>query len=189
MHRTNSPDGSDASIEHQIVAKGKTAARVRPTDLDDAIREIQFHVFTGSQLTVCVLTLQNGFTVTGESACASPENFDVDIGRNIAFDNAKQKIWPLLGYVLKQKLHERGPAPARMAEFERFEGTKRLAAMPMTLGAYNQYRGWAIPANEDPNKPGYIVEYEDGGDANDARHVGYISWSPKDVFERSYQRI
>ena len=57
-------------------------------------------------LTFCVLTLQNGFTVTGESACASPENFDAEIGRKIARDNAVQKIWPLMGYELKQRLHE-----------------------------------------------------------------------------------
>lgn len=55
-------------------------------------------------LTFCVLVLKNGFTVTGESACASPENFDVQIGRAIARENAVQKIWPLLGYELRTKL-------------------------------------------------------------------------------------
>ena len=55
-------------------------------------------------LTFCVLVLRNGFSVTGESACASPENFDAEIGRNIARQNAVQKIWPLLGYELKTKL-------------------------------------------------------------------------------------
>lgn len=55
-------------------------------------------------LTLCVIVLNNGFTVTGESACASPENFDRDVGRQIARQNAEQKIWPLMGYVLKQKL-------------------------------------------------------------------------------------
>lgn len=55
-------------------------------------------------LTFCVLVLRNGFTVTGESACASPENFDPQIGRDIAFKNAREKIWPLEGYLLKQRL-------------------------------------------------------------------------------------
>ena len=55
-------------------------------------------------LTFCVLVLRNGFTVTGESACASPENFNAEIGRKIAYENAKQKIWPLEGYVLRNKL-------------------------------------------------------------------------------------
>jgi len=55
-------------------------------------------------LTFCVLVLKNGFTVTGESACASPENFDAEIGRKIARQNAVDKIWPLMGYALKEKL-------------------------------------------------------------------------------------
>ena len=57
------------------------------------------------RLTFCVLVLKNGFTVTGESACASPENFNAEIGRRVARDNAVQKLWPLMGYALKQDLH------------------------------------------------------------------------------------
>jgi hypothetical protein len=59
-----------------------------------------------SLLTFCVLVLKNGFTVTGESACASPENFDAEVGRRVARENAKQKIWPLLGFALKQNLYD-----------------------------------------------------------------------------------
>lgn len=55
-------------------------------------------------LTFCVLVLRNGFTVTGESACASPENFDPEIGRKIARANAVQKVWPLMGYELRTEL-------------------------------------------------------------------------------------
>ena len=68
-----------------------------------------------------------------------------------------------------------------------YEGTKRLHARPMSRGDYNAYRGWQAPADEDPTDEGYLVEYVDGGKPNDPRHVGYISWSPKDVFERSYK--
>ena len=57
-------------------------------------------------LTFCVLILKNGFTVTGESACASPDNFDAEIGKKIAYQNAREKIWMLEGYLLKQKLYE-----------------------------------------------------------------------------------
>lgn len=57
-------------------------------------------------LTFCVLVLKNGFTVTGESACASPENFNTEIGCKVARENAINKVWPLMGYALKQKLHE-----------------------------------------------------------------------------------
>ena len=59
-------------------------------------------------LTFCVLVLRNGFTVTGESACASPENFDAEIGRKIARQNAVAKIWPLIGYELRSRLASRG---------------------------------------------------------------------------------
>lgn len=57
-------------------------------------------------MTFCVLVLRNGYTVTGESACASPENFNAEIGRKIAKDNARNKIWGLEGYLLRQKLHD-----------------------------------------------------------------------------------
>jgi hypothetical protein len=57
-------------------------------------------------LTICVLVLRNGFTVTGTSACASPENFDADIGRKVARADAVRQVWPLMGYALKQRLHD-----------------------------------------------------------------------------------
>lgn len=119
---------NDQTIEAQIQAKGKTAARVTPADIEANIASE--HYFTAedgvgrankgqtsnggknpvclSLLTFCVLVLRNGFTVTGESACASPENFDAEIGRNIARQNAVQKIWPLLGFALKERLHAEG---------------------------------------------------------------------------------
>lgn len=70
-----------------------------------------------------------------------------------------------------------------------YQGTKRLLAMAMTRGEYNKYRGWDMPEGEDPSDEGYLVEYVDGGSPNDDRHKGYISWSPKDVFERTYQLV
>jgi hypothetical protein len=122
---------SDQAIEHEIQAKGKTAARVTPADIEANITSEHYftaadgvagqasfrcgHVVVGDTqppktlglLTFCVLVLRNGFTVTGESACASPENFDADIGRKIARQNAVQKIWPLMGYELRSKLTAR----------------------------------------------------------------------------------
>ncbi len=121
---------NDNEIEQEIIAKGKTAARVTPADIEKAIvNEFYFTAEDGvvgvhtrpdsiasvvhsgevhalALLTFCVLVLRNGFTVTGESACASPENFDAEIGRKIARANAVTKIWPLEGYLLKQRLHE-----------------------------------------------------------------------------------
>ena len=121
---------SDKDIEQEIQAKGLTAPRVTPQHIESLI--VSEHFFTAydgiggegawakyksafdlteSQkalklLTFCVLVLENGFTVTGESACASPENFDAEIGRKIARENALNKIWTLEGYLLKQKLSE-----------------------------------------------------------------------------------
>lgn len=113
---------TDESIEQEIQAKGLTAPRVTPADIEANIA--CEHYFTAGQgvlgnidvvpdedqldilelLTFCVLVLRNGFTVTGESACASPENFDAEVGRKIARQNAVQKIWPLMGYELRSQL-------------------------------------------------------------------------------------
>lgn len=131
MHHITSPDHSDPGIERQIQAKGLTAPRVTPDDIQDAITsEIYFTAADGLRgttpadlhthvpneslnlLTFCILVLRNGFTVTGESACASPENFDAEVGRNIAKANAVQKIWPLLGYQLKERLFQAEQAKA-----------------------------------------------------------------------------
>lgn len=68
-----------------------------------------------------------------------------------------------------------------------FLGTKQVAATPMTRAAYNDYRNWTLPADEDGADDGYLVEYLDGGKANDSRHAGYISWSPKEQFDAAYR--
>lgn len=96
---------SEQDIEAEIQAKGKTAPRLTPDKIDAAIADEAYHVFPGTTLTVCCLTLQNGFTVTGESAAASPANFDEEIGRKIARENARQKIWAFEGYLLRERLH------------------------------------------------------------------------------------
>lgn len=113
------------TIEQEIQAKGLTAPRITPADIEANIASE--HYFTADDglygamiqtgvtppelhatplrlLTFCVLVLRNGFTVTGESACASPENFDAELGRKIARQNAVSKIWPLMGYELRSKL-------------------------------------------------------------------------------------
>ena len=120
---------TDRQIEQEILAKGLTAPRVTPADIEANIA--QEHYFTVAYgvigelesdgvdateyelaqipqslklMTFCVLVLRNGFTVTGESACASPENFDAEVGRKIARQNAVNRVWPLMGYALKERL-------------------------------------------------------------------------------------
>ena len=92
---------NDQTTEEMIQEKGLNAPRLNPAHIDSIIKKKEFHKLTGT-LTVCVLTLKNGFTVTGESACASPENYDQEIGEKIAFENARDKIWVLEGYLLKE---------------------------------------------------------------------------------------
>ena len=113
----------EKDLEKEIQAKGLTAPRVTPADVEANITSAFY--FTAAEgvegasghlpnsvragtalslLTFCVLVLRNGFTVTGESACASPENFDAELGRKIARQNAVAKIWPLMGYELRSKL-------------------------------------------------------------------------------------
>jgi exopolyphosphatase/pppGpp-phosphohydrolase len=95
---------NEQTIEAEIQAKGLNAPRLTPAMIDAAIVGEHFHVFPGTTMTVCALALRNGFIVTGESAAASPSNFDEAIGRKIARDNARQKIWALEGYLLREKL-------------------------------------------------------------------------------------
>ena len=100
---------SEQKIEEEINTKGLNAPRLNPQMIDETIVSEQYHVFAGTTLTVCALTLRNGYIVTGESAAASPENFDQAIGRKIARENARNKIWGLEGYLLRQKLHDAAP--------------------------------------------------------------------------------
>lgn len=74
-------------------------------------------------------------------------------------------------------------------KMKKYLGTKLVLASPISRGGYNAYRGWEMPDNEDPNDPGYFIEYVDGGAPNHKHHVGYVTWSPADVFERSYREI
>ena len=129
MHNIQSPRTDDAGIEGTIKALGADKApRITPADIEaNIVGEVYFTAADGYRsspcydpnghaheplpapaplelLTFCVLVLRNGFTVTGESACASPENFNAEIGRKIARENAVAKVWPLMGYALKEKL-------------------------------------------------------------------------------------
>ena len=127
MHNITSPrPDTDETVEDLIRARGLTAPRITPVDIDRNI--VSCYFFTAEEgvlgeeaanarpsapyesglslLTFCVLVLRNGFIVTGESACASPENFDADVVKRIARTNAVNKIWPLMGYELKSKLAE-----------------------------------------------------------------------------------
>ena len=161
---------SDTEIEKEIQAKGLTAPRVKPADIEANIASE--HYFTAGEgvigafvagefgahggdtvtvrrdiaspevlkpslnlLTFCVLVLKNGFTITGESACVSPANFDEEIGRKIARQNAVNKLWPLLGFSLRDAIHEgqtKHPPHYRCAETGEFVTRGYAEANPAT---------------------------------------------------------
>lgn len=106
-----------SEIEKAILARGLTAPRVTPSQIESVIAAE--YITTADKalagmpttpamglLTICVLVLRNGFTVIGKSACASPENFDAEIGARIAREDAVDQIWALEGYLLKQHLFD-----------------------------------------------------------------------------------
>ena len=97
-------NSDETAIEAEIQRKGLNAPRLTPAMIDDAIVGEAYYVFPGTTLTVCALTLRNGYLVTGESAAASPANFDAELGQKIARDNARNKIWALEGYLLRTQL-------------------------------------------------------------------------------------
>jgi hypothetical protein len=96
----------DKSTEQMIQEKGLNAPRVTPTLIDEIIINEQYYIFPDTTLTICRLGLKNGFSVTGESAAVSLANFNEEVGRKVARENAMDKIWALEGYLLKQKLFE-----------------------------------------------------------------------------------
>lgn len=97
---------NEQEIERDIQAKGLTAPRLTPTDVDAAIVSESFTVLPSGKVMVCELTLRNGFTVRGEAATVSKENFNVAIGERISRENAREKVWELEGYLLQQRIHQ-----------------------------------------------------------------------------------
>lgn len=179
------------------IQKFAKAPRVTLAAAEEAVRHIEYveHVTASGQvLRWAILVMQNGFSVTGRpSAAVSRANDNKETGEKIAFDNAFQEVWPLLGYELKTKmalLEKAGAPTGKICGFnatpKTYIGTKVVHAIEMTRAAYNNLRGWQIPDNEDGNDAGYLVQYTDGGAPNADDFTGYISWSPQDVFEKSY---
>jgi hypothetical protein len=108
MNHIPSPDTSDSGIERLIQAKGLTAPRLTPGDLQANIHHVEYvkHVSQGGQvLRWAVITTSSGFAVTGRpSVAVSPENDDQQVGERVAFENSKNELWPLMGYALKERL-------------------------------------------------------------------------------------
>lgn len=202
-------------IEQQIQAKGLTAPRITPADIEAVI--VSEHYFTAGQaggvvlagpatlpfgltpeqsrpaaldlITICVLILRNGHRIVGvNEGPVSGANFDAELGHKMARQKAIDQIWPLLGYELRSKLDliPGGLASASLPGMTVHVGTKAIRAKPMTRQAYNDLRGWTLPAGEKGSDLGCLVEYLDGGAPNVPGFDGYVSWSPAAVFIRAY---
>jgi hypothetical protein len=118
------------AVSEQELAARAVAPRVTLEQVRLAVTEREF--IRRGMLTICVLTLYNGFTVTGESACASPDNYNEDIGDRLAFEDAERKVWPLLGFKLKDKLHAESipSAPGNSIQFFASPGEAVLVIGP-----------------------------------------------------------
>lgn len=97
----------EQEVEDELNENGYGAPRLTPDDIDGVIVAEQYHVFKNTTLTVCCLTLANGYSVIGESGCVSRHNFDESLGRKYAYHDARSKIWPLEGYRLRQQINDR----------------------------------------------------------------------------------
>lgn len=109
---------SEQEIEQRLKDKGLTKNRISPEVLDKIIVDKQFYRFPNTNSVVCCLTTANGFTVIGHAGCVSPENFDEEIGQDIAFRNARNQLWPLLGYALAEAIHRERTADAELDKFK-----------------------------------------------------------------------
>lgn len=95
---------TDEEIEKKINELGLTEFRLSLNYINDQIVKEAYLQVEGTTTTICYLTLKSGFVTIGESGCISPENFNEELGRKLAFQKAKDKIWELEGYFAKKLL-------------------------------------------------------------------------------------
>jgi hypothetical protein len=95
---------NDNEVEKEIQARGLNAPRLCPEDIEAVIVGETYTKLPSGKCLICELTLRNGFTVRGEAACVSKENFNEDIGRMVSREDAKGKVWGFEGYLLQERL-------------------------------------------------------------------------------------
>lgn len=102
----NSQPMTDAELEQALETR-PSPTRVTEAKIKDRIERVDYHRI-GETVTVCNITVDNGYSVRGESACVDPANYDQAIGEKIAFDNAFRKLWPLFGFLLAEDVYREG---------------------------------------------------------------------------------
>lgn len=105
MEETNQRIHDEEKFEKEIKESGANQNRLSPSHIDATIADTKYWQPSGTTMTVCLIVCKNGYCVIGESAAADPFNFNHTIGRRLAYENARRKIWPLEGYLLKETLH------------------------------------------------------------------------------------
>jgi len=95
---------TEKDIEQELNDKGLNQPRLRPSDIDKVIVDSTYTILPSGKCMICEITLQNGFTVRGESACVSVLNFDEEVGRKISYNDARNKIWGFEAYLLQEKI-------------------------------------------------------------------------------------
>lgn len=161
---------------------------VNAADVQDAIVKETYTVLPDGRTTICQLTLLNGYTVWGESFCVCIENFDAVKGNKYSRERAVDKVWPLLGYDLRNKVTSIKLAGQPQGEIltlgspVTYIGTKVVHAVAMTRQAYNDMRGWKLPVDECGDDNGYLVE-DPKAQPNVKGFAGYVSWQPQGMFE------
>lgn len=165
--------------------------QVTKQDVLDAIKSVKY--FYDGLLTVAIVTTVSGVKHTGESVCASELKYNKEMGEKLALDMATSKVWHHLGILLKEKLALIDSVGAPTGEILNlgspvtYVGTNVIHAVPMDRQAYNDLRGWQLPKDENGEDLGYLVQATQGSPLQTLKGFsGYISWSPREVFERTY---
>lgn len=166
-------------------------SKITLQDIENNVDKQEFLI--SGRHTLCFLKMKNGFEVIGHSAVVDPAEFNEIKGRNFAREDAIKQAWPLMGYQLRSKLaliegagDPTGDILKLGTQVKTYVGTKVVHATPMTRQGWCDLRGWDLPLGEVGSDEGYLVQYVDGGRPNVHGFSGYISWSPKDVFELAY---
>ena len=155
---------SEQEIEQQLRAKGKSAPRITPEHVDAAIVGRQVTLIENTMVIVVVLTLYNGFIVTGVNhGPVDPDNFDAEIGARLAFDAARDKVWELEGYLLADRLHKAagGAAlPHYGTDIEQIDGSADIVREPVSADGYSTSEGANVhgigPHTDGGDNPEYV---------------------------------
>lgn len=163
--------------------------KVTIEDVAAAIVDETYTVLPDGRTTICQLTMRNGFTVDGKSACVDKAEFNTELGNKYARAQAVEKVWMFLGYDLQNQvalmkgITAPSPKIAELPHVGTYTSLSVVHAVHMNRDDYIMFRG-SVPVKED-DREGYLVEYP-GGSSRHEGFAGFVSWAEKDAFEKEY---